>query len=148
VDEHLRNDSSPRQALAVGPQLTRRRLLAAWLPAIAWAGLIFVFSAQPNLRFVPDARLDFLVRKAGHMGVFGILALLLWRALGATTAWRRPWAWALALAVLYAMTDEFHQGFVVGRHPSPVDVGIDAAGALIAIAVVGVVRARRSPCRA
>jgi hypothetical protein len=29
-----------------------------------------------------------------------------------------------------------------------VDVGIDAAGALIAIAVVGVVRARRSPGRA
>ena len=54
------------------------RPVLAWLPAIAWAGLIFVFSAQPNLRFVPDEGLDFLVRKAGHMGIFGILALLLW----------------------------------------------------------------------
>ena len=54
------------------------RPLAAWAPAIAWAGLIFAFSAQPNLRFVPDEGLDFLVRKAGHMGIFGILALLLW----------------------------------------------------------------------
>ena len=151
MDEQPRNDSSPRKALAVGPPLTRRRLLAAWLPAIAWAGLIFVFSAQPNLRFVPDAGLDFLVRKAGHMGIFGVLALLAWRGLAVITSWQRPWAWALALAVLYAMTDEFHQGFVAGRHPSPVDVGIDAAGALIAIAVVGVVRvvrARRSPERA
>jgi hypothetical protein len=52
---------------------------------IAWAGVIFAFSAQPNLRFVQDQGLDFLVRKAGHMAVFGMLALLLWRALAVTT---------------------------------------------------------------
>jgi VanZ family protein len=118
--------------------------VAAWLPVIGWALLIFAFSAQPNLRFVPDAGLDFVVRKAGHMGVFGILALLLWRALAGTTAWRRLWAWALALAVLYAATDEFHQGFVAGRHESAVDVGIDAAGAIIAVAAAGLLRSRRS----
>jgi VanZ family protein len=93
---------------------------------------------------VPDQNLDFLIRKAGHMAVFGILALLLWRALATTTVWRRPWAWALALAVLYAATDEFHQGFVAGRHESAVDVGIDAAGAIIAVAAVSLLRSRRS----
>ena len=118
------------------------RPLVAWAPAIAWAGLIFAFSAQPNLRFVPDEGLDLLVRKAGHMAVFGILALLGWRAIATTTEWRRPWAWALELAVLYAITDELHQGFVAGRHPSPVDVGIDAVGALIAVVAGGIVRAR------
>jgi VanZ family protein len=119
-------------------------LLAGWLPVIAWAGLIFAFSAQPNLRFVPDQTLDFLVRKAGHMGEYGILALLLWRAL-ATTAWRRPWAWALLFAVLYAATDEFHQGFVAGRHESALDVAIDATGALIAVAAAAIVQTRRAP---
>lgn len=118
--------------------------LVAWLPAIAWAGLIFVFSAQPNLRFVPDEGLDFLVRKAGHMGVFGILALLLWRSVAGTTAWRRPWAWALALAVLYAIADEFHQGGVTGRHAAALDVGIDAAGALVAVVAIGLIRSRRT----
>jgi len=118
--------------------------LVAWLPAIVWAGLIFVFSAQPNLRFVPDEGLDFLVRKAGHMGVFGILALLLWRSVAGTTAWRRPWAWALALAVLYAITDELHQGGVTGRHAAAVDVGIDSAGALLAVVAVGLIRSRRT----
>jgi VanZ family protein len=88
--------------------------------------------------------LDFVVRKAGHMAVFGILALLLWRAIGTTTARGRPWARALALTVLCAVTDEPHQGFVTERHPSAVDVGIDAAGALIAIVAVGIVRSRRS----
>jgi VanZ family protein len=120
-----------------------RAIIVSWLPAIAWAGVIFAFSAQPNLRFVPDAGLDFIVRKAGHMGVFGILALLAWWALAETTTWRWPWAWALGSSVLYAMTDEFHQGFVAGRHPSVVDVGIDTTGALIAVGVVSLVRSRR-----
>jgi VanZ family protein len=119
-------------------------LLFGWLPVVAWAALIFVLSATPNLRFVSDPGLDFVVRKLGHMGVFGILALLLWRALAGTTAWRRPWAWAFALTVLYAASDEFHQGFVAGRHPSATDVGIDAAGALIALVAVELIRSRRA----
>jgi VanZ family protein len=121
-----------------------RPLLFGWLPAIAWAGLIFALSAQPNLRFAADAGLDFLIRKAGHMAVFGILALLLSRAVAGTTAWRRPWVAALGLAVLYAITDEVHQGFVAGPHESAVDVGIDATGALIAVVAIGLVRSRRT----
>jgi VanZ family protein len=121
--------------------LTRRRLLA-WAPPVAWAALIFIASAQPGLRFVPDEGLDFIVRKLGHMAVFGILALLLWRAFATTTAVRRPWAWALALTVLYAVTDELHQAFVAGRTSSARDVAIDAAGAVIAVAVVVAVAAR------
>ncbi len=130
--------------------ITLRTRVLAWLPALAWAGLIFGLSAQPNLRFVDDAGLDFVVRKAGHMGVFGILALLVWRALAMTTAWRRPRTWLVAIgaAVLYAVTDELHQGFVAGRHPSPVDVGIDGAGAVLAVAVVAVVMALARGSRA
>jgi VanZ family protein len=120
------------------------RSLSPWLLPVAWAALIFAFSAQPDLRFAPNEGLDFLIRKAGHMAVFGILALLLWRAVGSTTVWPRPSAWALALTVLYAVSDEIHQGVVSGRHASAVDVGIDAAGALIAVAGVGLLRARRA----
>ena len=121
-----------------------RRTAVAWAPPVAWAALIFLASAQANLRFLPDDSLDFVLRKLGHAAVFGILALLLWRAIGTTTHARRPWAWALVLAILYAATDELHQGGVTGRHPSPVDVAIDAAGALIAVGVVaGVLYVRR-----
>ena len=124
----------------------RRRALA-WAPVGAWAALIFLASAQSDLVFVPDATLDLVVRKLGHAAVFGILALLLWRAIATTTRLRRPWAWALALAILYAVSDELHQGGVSGRHPSPVDVGIDAAGALVAVAIVGAARRRRRQAR-
>jgi hypothetical protein len=61
-----------------------------------------------------------------------------------TTAWRRPWAWAFALAVLHAASDELHQGFVAGRHPSALDVAIDAGGALLALVAVGRIRSDRS----
>src|SRR5665213_2630377 len=132
------DERTPRALPASG------RPLLAWAPVVAWAALIFLLSAQPNLRFVSDAGLDFVVRKLGHVGVFGILALLLWRALAGTTAWRRPWAWAFALTVLYAASDEFHQEFVAGRHPSATDVGIDALGAMIALVAVGLIRSRRA----
>ncbi|MBF6605025.1 MAG: VanZ family protein [Chloroflexi bacterium] len=120
-----------------------RPLLSGWAPVLGWAGLIFVLSAQPDLRFASDPGLDFVVRKLGHMGVFGILALLAWRALAGTTAWRRPWAWAFALTVLCAASDELHQGFVAGRHPSATDVAIDATGALLALVAVGLIRSGR-----
>jgi VanZ family protein len=116
------------------------RLVAAWLPVLVWAGLIFAFSAQASLTFLPDQALDF--GKLGHMAIFGVLALLLWWALAGSTRLRRPWAWALALAVLYAVTDEIHQAFVPGRNASVLDVGIDAAGALVAVAIVGFLRGR------
>jgi VanZ family protein len=141
VDAGIRSAMDKRTMRAL---LASGRPLASWAPAIVWAVLIFALSATPNLRFVPDAGLDFVVRKIGHLGVFGILALLSWRALAGTTAWRRPWAWAFALTVLYAASDEFHQGFVAGRHPSAADVAIDATGALIALVAVGLIRSRRA----
>jgi VanZ family protein len=115
-----------------------------WLPVLAWAAFIFYLSAQPNLRFEQDATLDFIVRKLGHMGVFGVLALLLWWALSATTPLRPAWVWAAVVALAYAASDELHQGFTAGRHPAVTDVGIDGVGIGIAVLVgLAVVRGRR-----
>jgi VanZ family protein len=110
-------------------------LLWQWLPVVLWAGLIFAFSTRPNLRFVQADDVDFVVRKAGHMFAFGVLAVLLWRALAAASVGRALlWSWVLATA--YAATDEFHQSFTQGRHASAVDVGIDSAGAVIALCLL------------
>ena len=108
------------------------RIALLWLPVLIWAGIIFALSATPNLRVAPTADLDFVVRKAGHMAVFGVLAVLVWRAL-ASSAVRRAMVWSWVLTFVYAASDEFHQSFTSGRHPSPVDVGIDSVGALIAL---------------
>ena len=91
-------------------------------------GVIFFLSAQPNLR-TELGTIDLVGRKFVHAFEFGLLWFLWLRALG----WRghAPWT-AAAIAIGYAISDEFHQTFVDGRQGSPRDVLIDSAGVLIA----------------
>jgi VanZ family protein len=96
---------------------------------------IFVFSAQPNLRVSDEAGLDFVVRKIGHLAVFGVLAILLFEALPRGRGARRRAVVAFTLTVLYALSDELHQAFVAGRGPAATDVVIDAVGAAVALFV-------------
>ena len=114
--------------------LRKWRRLVSWFPVALCMLVIFALSATPDLRFAQDPSTDYLVRKAGHAGIFGLLAIASWNALAQTTAVSRPWAWAVLIAALDAVTDELHQGFVAGRHPAVSDVAIDLAGSLLFIA--------------
>jgi len=100
--------------------------LFLWLPVLLCAALIFYLSSIPYLRFV-EAWYDLIIRKIGHMGIFGVLARLLARAFSGSTYW--PWkkifVWSLVWAFLYACSDEYHQSFVPGRGASAADVAID-----------------------
>jgi VanZ family protein len=104
-------------------------------PPLALMGLIFFLSAQPDLSS-GLGNWDLVLRKLAHMAEYGLLFLLWLRALG-----RSPLL-AAAIAVAYAVTDEIHQTTVEGRHGSPVDVLIDAAGVGVAW-----LTARRLPAR-
>ena len=122
------------------PARAWRTLLSAWVPVVAWAALIFAFSAQPNLTFVPDAGLDFVVRKVGHMVVFGVLALVAWRAIARDDALAASVGMGDRADVLCTpISDELHQGFVAGRQASVVDLAIDSTR--------GGDRGRRRPVR-
>ena len=103
-------------------------MASRWLPVLVWAGVIFAFSSIPSLNSGLGTW-DYVLRKGAHMTEYAILAVLLVRATGS-------YAWAFALAVAYAASDEVHQIFVRGRHGSPIDVGIDAVGALIGITLL------------
>ena len=102
-----------------------RRTLSLWLPVLLWACLIFGLSSIPNLSTGLGVW-DEILRKCAHATEYAILAILLRRAFLAELP-------ALALAVAYAATDEFHQTFVEGRHGSPIDVLIDSAGAALVL---------------
>jgi VanZ family protein len=74
---------------------------------------------------------------------YGLLAVSYWYAFGWERR-KRPLAWLLAM--LYAMTDEFHQSFVTGRHPSMWDVLIfDSLGALIGLWLAGLYLKQKRP---
>ena len=99
--------------------------------ALLWMGLIFFLSAQPDLPHPQSGWLDLLFSSAAHMFMFGVLAVLWAWALGQG---RYGWLVALALTLLYALSDEFHQSFVPGRHADPADLVCDALGALVGLA--------------
>jgi VanZ family protein len=94
-------------------------------PPLLLMALIFFFSAQPDLNSGLGVW-DTIGRKLIHAATYGLLWFLWWRALG------RTWP-AVAITLLYAISDEYHQTFVHGRHGSPLDVAVDMAGVLIAI---------------
>ena len=105
----------------------------AWrfAPPLMLMALIFALSAQPDLN-TGLGTVDTILRKLAHMAEYGLLVFLLWRALRASVPDRAAVAVALALAVLYAASDEWHQSYVEGRHGTPVDVLIDSTGIVLA----------------
>lgn len=129
---------------------------AAWALCALWMAVIFFMSATPGdvsgaqsgtvtqiilravervageeaARGIDAEALETVVRKLAHMGEYAVLFLLLRRAL-ALSGSRRPGLTALAICAAYAAGDEFHQRFTPGRGPSPADVVIDTAGAMM-----------------
>lgn len=103
-----------------------------WLPVVAYCVIIFTLSSMPQP--LPAAIEIPCIDKFLHALEYGILSYLLIRALRQTQA--RPAKGALimtavALATLYAATDEFHQMFVPGRSPDIFDLLADFIGAAI-----------------
>jgi VanZ family protein len=94
-------------------------------PPLLLMALIFFFSAQPDLNSGLGV-VDTVGRKLIHATTYGVLWFLWWRALRHRGA-------AVAITLLYAISDEYHQTFVHGRHGSPLDVLIDMAGVAIAV---------------
>jgi len=136
-----------------------RKVFLNWLPVLVWMAVIFSASSDsgsfqhssriiaPVVRWlfphISDQRLHNVVlgvRKVAHLTEYAILAVLVWRSLNNPTScesgrlasvlwnWRRA-GWALAIAALYAASDEFHQRFVPTREASVLDVIIDTCGA-------------------
>ncbi len=102
-----------------------------WLPALVMMSVIFWFSAQPAEELPVFSWADTIVKKSGHVIGYGLLTFTYGYGLG--MARQKNWLTWL-LAVLFALTDEYHQSFVSGRHPSIWDVLIfDNIGALLSV---------------
>jgi VanZ family protein len=132
-----------------------RDILKAWLPVALWMALMFVgstdlLSAEHTSRFLtpllrwlkPDispyalAEAHLMVRKLGHVMEYAILTGLLFRAWRGIIAgfWARA-AVAFLPAMIFALTDEYHQAFIPSRTSSLGDVLIDYLGAFTGILI-------------
>jgi VanZ family protein len=106
--------------------------VSLWAPVALWAAVIFAFSSIPSLG--TDLGVwDTVLRKCAHATEYAILALLLYRAIERDVP-------AFMIGLAYAVTDEIHQAFVRGRHASPFDVAMDAAGLALGLLVVHATR--------
>ena len=139
---------------------------------VVWAGFISWFSTDafsahstnsyidPVLRYLfgeltpAGFRLAHtVVRKSAHLTEYGVLAVLMCRAMtdGGTLTTAIVLR-TIAACAAYAALDEFHQSFVPSRTSSPVDVLLDTTGATIATLTLAARRAskaaRRAPPRA
>jgi len=119
--------------------LRQRPLLWFWLPVFFWMGLIFLLSAQPDFPRTSTGWLDQFLSAGAHILLFGVLAVLLARALGTR---HRALAIAFTLTMVYALSDEFHQGYVPGRHPDALDLLWDALGAALGLCLFAQLRRR------
>lgn len=109
-----------------------------WVMLLAWMGAIFYVSGTPSNEIPDFGIVDLLVKKGSHALAYAILAVLAYRATGSNRT-------ALLIAVLYAISDETHQLFVPGRNGQPLDVLIDAVGAVLGLWGYGMVTRPRSP---
>ncbi|MGI9173538.1 MAG: VanZ family protein [Chthoniobacterales bacterium] len=133
-----------------------RHFAVYWLPVVLLMALIFcastdTMSGEHTSRFLgpfllwlfpgigPKAlgNAQLLIRKFGHVAEYTALGFLLARGFASLLAKgvRHPAAWAWCMAVAWAALDEFHQAFVPSRTPSPIDVMIDAWGALVGLGI-------------
>jgi len=110
------------------------KLIKLWLPVAAWCWLIFFLSSIPGLQ-TPFGIIDTVLRKFAHMTEYFILTLLFYRA------FRKSFAissgallfWPSLLSFLYAVSDEYHQTFIMNRSGNILDVSIDTLGIFAAV---------------
>jgi len=146
---------------SVVPNVISALFLAAWSFVIFWfsaqpeaqsktasgtvvraaLSVLRFFGLTPQAALTMEKPLGIAVRKCAHFGtyfVLGIAAFLFFSAVsrrkGGFSRRPRPYIYALAYCVFYALSDEIHQLFVFGRACRALDVLIDSGGAALALA--------------
>lgn len=93
-----------------------------------------LFGNSANL--INDAEeINWILRKLAHFLLFMLLGILSALVFAGRNPISRKWILpAILICILYAVGDEFHQMFVLGRTASVQDVLLDSAGSITGIA--------------
>lgn len=113
--------------------LSERRTSRFIVPILRWL--------KPDISDVALHQIHTAIRKGAHITEYAVLAIFLCRALRYSVpsparqqSFGRVAFGSVALCVLYAASDEFHQSFSSSRYASVTDVFIDGAGAVLGVA--------------
>lgn len=108
----------------------RASRILRWILVAAWATGIFAVSA------VPGSGLPGGFSVQAHFLEYGILAMLIYRALETDRPAVSTALLAIAIASAYGVSDEIHQAFVPLRTPDVRDWLVDTAGAVAGVALM------------
>jgi len=132
-----------KQTVPFSNSISYLRLLR-FLPAVAWMAVIFALSSRTSdeintllpffQKYLPFME-DF---NWGHFVSYFVLSAALDYGIGRKGD--RFWMKVIIVLIcgLYGITDEFHQSFVGGRMPDPLDVRNDLIGAALWTALAAV----------
>jgi len=104
------------------------RLNIYWIISLLYMGLIFLFSSFPPPMELPSFS---FADKLAHLLEYGLLASLIYFALGKSQANTHPVFVPFLIAFLYGLSDEVHQYFIPGRDADVFDAVADAVGSFI-----------------
>lgn len=111
------------------------KFLRYWIPVIVWMSGIFLLSSRQSIGISEEKMVNFIVFKLLHILEYGILYVLLFRAIhsikNALNSEQKLFV-AFLIAVIFAATDEIHQTFVPTREGAARDVIIDTIGIVTA----------------
>ncbi len=129
-----------------------KKKVISWALLIIWMIVIFFFSHQPSIKSsgVSNKVLEiidtiipfslnyewssFVIRKLAHFTEYAILGILMIRLVNVYLKKEKNAIYfAIFCCFLYAISDEIHQLFIVGRNGNVVDVLIDTCGSMFGI---------------
>ena len=136
-----------------------------YIPALIWMAIIFVLSTPSFSSTLTSGILrrtldffdfeytasslndiDFFVRKAAHVTVYSILAILWFIGLakGSRMSIAKAALTVLVISVLWAASDEFHQYLEGSQRTGKVsDVMLDSTAAALSLAVIGPITSKK-----
>jgi VanZ family protein len=101
----------------------------------------------PNISPQAIAEVQYYVRKTAHLVEYGVLTMLLWRAImgmSSTAVREKIIVLAWAGAVVFAISDELHQSLYSSRTASAWDVFLDSCGAGVAALLIFLCRNKKA----
>lgn len=122
-----------------------KQKIKLWFPVVTWCLVIFIFSSIPTLPTPKILWWDFILKKSAHVIEYGILYYLVFKAVKNTSEVLCPVPYGTGslsftsevkkikiitfiFCLIYALSDEYHQSFVPGRHAKLMDIGFDFLG--------------------
>lgn len=107
------------------------KIFKTLLPVL-WMAIIFTLSHQPYDFFIIEATNAQQI--VAHIFLYAVLAYLI---VFAVAGWEKSWQlkniilFSIFFSIFYGITDEYHQGFILGRFVSYLDLIFDSLGALL-----------------